>query len=824
MTTSVEGSSHSFSRERVRSIYLEGLKWQNLDSQNVPPVLEVRDPESEQKWHSVLAPEERTRRARNWSISYYNAAKDAQQHVSRLDATIALLVRCHHRGNVDVDAVVTRACALLSRLPRTPHPPEGLFANIPSVGLDQAYYLEGQSSMVALSQSTWHKLSITSWFDINTIRLSLMIVEIYMTLETTALDPLKNYIDRVAEILQGSFGLSRTCTEAADQQYWVLAQSFLWTCWSRALLLYFSYNLDVQIRNGYRYDHNRYLGMQKPLPENATDQSPFHEMPEYMCTWAFELLRSDRASILQDFRRFHTQFSAVHGQKLGRCVAGSSRPCNGQGPKHCQRFTGMKIIDQSAHDFGCNGDCKTLFWDEDSYRSVVGARAVSIRDSNGKTLRYCQASGTTIAVSHVWAHGAGGRPHTGFNVCLHDRMVQLAGESSCDSYWMDTPCIPENHDLRAEAISNINKVFTISRMTLIWDRDIMSIDISQASIKVQESILCTLLVCDWNIRSWTLLESMRARHNVHLLCKDNRIISLSECLLNVHKNGAVDIATLFLTNQHLLPALRANLLSQDPDKSRQRVQDGYISVEECICLLAYRHASRPGDSTVIMSLLHDTTPAYTAEAFWKSRIGSHIRTGLLFSSQPRLQCKGFHWAPVQPEVLAVAISADSPKQQQHLLFDGSDTEMARITSGGLWGAFATFDIPRPSRQKQGFFQKRASMRSGSSNEQSTADPALERSRQMTATVREQFQLEKYRHALMLLPLSDAATSGFYRAFRGRSNGAIFAVVGANDVVGGSEKEERAEHRRRWHWLGLFEWYATVPWPKLRNEKQWIFLV
>jgi hypothetical protein len=547
--------------------------------------------------------------------------------------------------------------------------------------------------------------------------------------------------------------------------------------------------------------------MRKPLPENKATSSSSDVVSEYMCTWAFELLQSDRASFCQDFRGFHKRFSAVHSQKAGRCVAPSYRPCTGQGPKHCQRFTGMTIVDQSAHDFVCDSKCSSLVWDEDSYRNVEGARAVSISDSDESVIRYCQASRKTIAVSHVWAHGAGGRPHTGFNACLHKRLVRLAHENSCDSYWMDTPCIPEDHELRAEAIGNINKVFTTSSMTLVWDRDLMAIDISQTSIETQETILCTLLVCDWNVRSWTILESMRARHNIQLLCKDNRIISLKECLLNVHTLGAIDIANLFLTTQHLLPTQRPSPLTRKPTKAIVRQKDGYISVEEALCLLAYWHASRPGDSTVIMSLLHDITPAYTSEAFWKSKIASYIMTGTLFSSQPRLQFKGFGWAPAQPEVLANATSAGT-QQSQRLLFDGIGTSQALITSVGLLAQFATFEVPivpLKSRVKEVFRNLAHKQTLSSSENRGFGSPRRR--------VQEQFQLDKYRHAMLLLPLDSQSAQGEYRAYRGRSNGPVFAAVGSDD-----------KDRRRWHWLGVLEWDLAAPWPKSRSEKEEIFLV
>ena len=138
----------------------------------------------------------------------------------------------------------------------------------------------------------------------------------------------------------------------------------------------------------------------------------------------------------------------------------------------------MKIQDQSAHALPCRGGCPRLYWDRSSYESVTGGRAVSIAHSTGSKLRYCAASYSTMAVSHVWSHGQGGRPEdpledgggTGFNSCLHRRYSSIAASRGCDSYWMDTPCIPQDHHLRSEAIREINTVFAQSRLTLVCDR------------------------------------------------------------------------------------------------------------------------------------------------------------------------------------------------------------------------------------------------------------------------------------------------------------------------------------------------------------------
>jgi hypothetical protein len=201
------------------------------------------------------------------------------------------------------------------------------------------------------------------------------------------------------------------------------------------------------------------------------------------------------------------RYGELFGKWPARC-RDNNQPCDGKSPKNCQRFVGAIIENQSAHDWICNRNmCTRVFWDEDSYRSIpgipgVGARAVCIRSTDKSNFKYREASNKTLAISHVWSHGQGGRPEHildnpdpgGMNSCLHDRYVSLARDFGCDSYWMDTPCIPESHDLRAESISKINSVFYHSRATLICDRDLADIDITNMTISLRESILATVCV------------------------------------------------------------------------------------------------------------------------------------------------------------------------------------------------------------------------------------------------------------------------------------------------------------------------------------------
>ncbi|KIW92325.1 uncharacterized protein Z519_07309 [Cladophialophora bantiana CBS 173.52] len=716
-----EGGSYTVSGDRARWIYQESLKWKRANPKSSPPVFLPRrlSIHSDKDQPIMYTSEEKARRARQRCQAYYYAAQDPEYHVSLLDRAVGSLLRCNFDGSLDEDAVVTETCTLLFRPSRTPQLPASLFAKVNTHALPWLYFGGAQSGCLR------HEL--------------------------TFVGTMQNYVNTIAQLLETVFDLSARTDDTAAERHWLVARSFLWTCWSRTVMLHFHYHLDLQLRGGYDAERNEFLNMHQPLPAYGTTPDASENLPEYMCSWAFGLLKLDRASIGQDFCDFRSRFCSMFGDKPGGVC--------------------MKIIDQSAHDFQCNGDYEMMVWDEVSYRNIEGARAISIMHSHRATIRYCQVSPKTLRVSHVRAHGAGGRPHTGMNACLFARLVQLARVNERDSYWMGTPCIPESHELRSEAVVNINGIFTVSRMTLIWGRDIMSIDISDGSIEKMETLLSVLLVCDRNIRSWTLLESMRARHNVHLLCKDNKIVSLKECLTRVHEKGVIAIANLFLTHQQLLPAQAPSPFDKNPRGEIVRRRDGYISVEESICLLAYRHASRLSDSIAIMSLLHDTTPAYTAEMFWKSKVNSMVHMGILFSAHPRLRRKGFGWASAQPEVSRLAITPSSQSPILHLAYDGSGTPVALITRDGLDAEFTTFEVFTTSPHRLPTLKNLKDL--FVRNEHNCFACPSHRAQ-------EGFQLHKHRRALFVLPSKPAVTSAMYHVYRGPRNGAFSGVIGSDD--------------------------------------------
>jgi hypothetical protein len=275
------------------------------------------------------------------------------------------------------------------------------------------------------------------------------------------------------------------------------------------------------------------------LSETSTIKIVHSQPVPYVCKWALRLLQTDRGSVSFDLRRLLYRYAELFGHLPPRCIKFDEgmAQCAGDSLYKCNRFVGMKIEDQTAHTKYCAGNCRSLHWDEESYQNTEGARAVSLDQRDNGLLQYCTASEYTMATPHVWSHGHGGRPElgsSGINSCLHERYVKIAKSKGCDSYWMDTPCIPQETLLRREAIEQINSVFANSKLTLVCDRDLMSTEINKMTLELQESILAATLLWDWNVRAWTLLEALIWQYYFSLLniCFPPNEISRTERCIN----------------------------------------------------------------------------------------------------------------------------------------------------------------------------------------------------------------------------------------------------------------------------------------------------
>lgn len=482
--------------------------------------------------------------------------------------------------------------------------------------------------------SGWKTLPVINYVDRNVIRIALQIAIIFVKIDdpekSHSIHQLVEYLNTTVELLEAAHTLWKEAIGYAAKRRGVLLVAFLWTSWHRSLILFLSYRLQYQLTVGFDANTANY-GLNTPTFATALSSTPDHPgISPYMCKWAYEVLRTDRSSIGLDFRTFHeryTEYAKQYGHADPRCNRaddGHSVQCDGRAPENCMRFKGQTITDQSAHGAGCAGYCSKMHWDSESYGKASGGRAVLVdADTSDNRLRYCSTTEKTLTISHVWSHGQEGRPEmtgTGFNRCLHDRYCRIARVHGCESYWMDTPCIPTDQVLRKEAINEINDTFQASKMTLVCDRDLMEIDVTDVtdmSPQLQECILAALLVSDWNVRAWTFLEAMRGRANLCLLCRDDAVVPLKTILATVNREGSLDLAVLFLTAQHLTPSRDLTKLPKivQIDPWTWHMAKGFIASEEAACLHSRRYATRPMDEVVIWSLLCGKDALHTPGRF-----------------------------------------------------------------------------------------------------------------------------------------------------------------------------------------------------------------
>lgn len=774
----------------------------------------------------------------------YDELGDPKSHVQRLDALYSGLVLCNfpRRANYvgmpssevpDPDSewpqakpneIISDACAMLRRLPATPLSlPED--ASI----IDAAYFHEESSHNATSNTGIWQSLQVASYISTNVIRVALMVAIYRMKLSGTMVI---DFINTTADLMSSASRLSATADTPNERTRWLLIRSFLWTSWQRSSMLYFHSNLSGHVLSGFNDHsaHNLALRGFSPVPGLSVEQMSrrfaSQEKPASMCGWAFELLRSDPCAIGSDFRRFHQRFCMSSTALRARCIAGQEISCQGSNPDSCQRFKGMRIENQSMHDDNCQRNCRRLTWDEASYRSASGARAVDINTLSLRThlnhqkrndgarstsvgfkvesldarhLQYCKASRETLAVSHVWSHGQGGRPERGYgmNRCLHRRYSAIAISLGCDSYWMDTPCIPEDHQLRKEAIRNINKIFEQSKATLVCDRDLMNIDATDLTMEVRESILVTVVVCDWNLRAWTFLEAFRGRKNIYVLCKHAKVVSLKETVEIVYREGCIDIALLLLTVPHLLPAL----YERDNRTVGKSFVPGFLTIAEGGSHLTHREASRPGDDIVIWSLLIDDNAHSDAKAFWRAQKGQGLATSFLLSSAPRLKTPGLRWAPSSPA--AQLLGADSPDSAYRLLaLNGDDSQLGLIGADGIRATWLMYELFGGLRGSETICS-----RIGWSIEQ----PQDSRCRRNLQSVRATY-MRNYILGALLRPISQLSDPVVPR---GDPSRAFVGVCATNDIL--RWPWSRDDHTS-WTWLGVYEWDMSEPLPKFTSTQ------
>ena len=766
--------------------------------------------------HTVLSTDDRAQRISARCHALFQAAACTTSHLAKLDEVFSTFLYSHLEGSeLPPDAITTKVVAVLSRLTARPPAPQSLPNSLPS-----CYFANAPS---------WETLHVASFVPANLIRL--VANELLHGHGIRHVLILSYYLTEVASIINAV--CDRELKQSAPE--WFVVRAFLWTFWQRLNTLVRYFQCKRNLSEGFN-SYGKDYGSPCPFSvcpgtkiEEFLEQKSRKGKPDNMCSWAFELTRNDSLCFGLDFRLLHQRFASVfHGVKA-RCQPNSAQPCDGRGP-NCLRYKGTKVPDQSAHDQTCtlqNASEPKLKWDEGSYRRVDGGRAVSVNlgTKSDTKLQYCSASDKTLAISHVWVHGQGGRPESGINQCLHQRYCRIAQQLGCDSYWMDTVSIPQDHQLRREAISKINTIFMESCAVLVCDRDLMQVDVSKMTLPLLEALLVGVLLCDWNIRAWTLLEAVKGRAKIQLLCKDNRTVDLQELLQTVCDQGRLDVAVFANLLRHMLlkhedaykPMIfprKSNALEKMRQLVKGQLTQGDVEMQIPIGLggiwLSYRPASRPEDEIVIWSLLLGDLrpPLYNVKEFWRGVSG--VDTGYLMSSCPRLKKTGLSWAPSTPYAMVQKPGSATPPDRIHLPRYTAQAAEGHIQRNGLWASWYVSEFDSRNQTP--------------AQSQSPAEWEF-------AAILHRFHITE-RHVALLQPiqLDDRPVFGEKRREVAAQSGGFGRLVA---VCESSKKKLKRQYTTDvlstprpkshcWLWKSVYEWPEQIPMPEFYASSQfWI---
>ena len=684
-----------------------------------------------------------------------------------------------------------------------------------------------------MQDTAWDGLFVTSFIDTNTIVFLLKVADLghqpcldfaqrfqsYVNLLGELIDEYDALIDAARLGFQVPFqdpavsvqALKEALfpTEPGDhEQSLSILKAFLWAAWQRSVMLYFYYVVGVQLWEGASTTWSSLFairGIRRLIDLEAQDYRG--DSTQYLCNWAFELLRTTRTSLKLDFRCMISLFDHHFQGMDGRCIKDSTVTCRGDLPESCQRFTGADAKSQSMHAATCDGQCSRILWNESSYRDCESPRAVRVHGSHDR-LSYCKASSATMAISHVWSHGQGGRPEDGVNTCLHKRYCRLAESFGCDSYWIDSTCIPDDEVLRKAAIMSINDIFCDSRVTLISDKDLQSKDLASRSIEDLETLLSILLVCDWGVRAWTMLEAIRGSESIHILCAHDQTIQLMDLLRTVHSEGAVDLAVLLGSAQHLLPSARSG---------------SGVPIEDVGQLLGQRHASRKNDEIIIWGLLSNLRAPADILQFWKDN--TYISTAFLISSAPRLEISPYGWAPetpyIRPQQRQVQLGGHAMHRYsvRYPSYDGRGSYTALITTQGLKSLWLVHDL-HPQLVSDLWEACVEEMIPSQWTDQDVEEPPTTGESDADSKL---YERPDYANACQILkgfasvpstrlrvirPLSKDGTS----PYQGNTDrGEDFSILVAVCVIVESKydstdsSESKTSDCDKWHWKGVYEW-------------------
>ncbi|RDL30357.1 Uncharacterized protein BP5553_10235 [Venustampulla echinocandica] len=266
------------------------------------------------------------------------------------------------------------------------------------------------------------------------------------------------------------------------------------------------------------------------------------------------------------------------------------------------------------------------------------------------TIRY-------VAISHVWSDGLGNPNANTLPDCQVESIARFVSNlyhplEGIIPFWIDTLCCPvEPYSARAQAISLMRKTYQGADKVLVIDSYLQAQSISLLSTT---EILMMIHCSKWNRRLWTLQEQIFARKRLCFqfkdvsLCLDDIILGevtpdmvLSEDLDRVAAIQQLSHGTSGVTKAVWADYAILSIIDASSTGAIAAIQR----------MLPFRATTRASDEALCLgSLLNldmkrilSVPEAERMETLWSEM--PNIPPNMIFWIGPKLQKKGFRWAP-----------------------------------------------------------------------------------------------------------------------------------------------------------------------------------
>ncbi|CAF9932896.1 MAG: hypothetical protein HETSPECPRED_008475 [Heterodermia speciosa] len=364
--------------------------------------------------------------------------------------------------------------------------------------------------------------------------------------------------------------------------------------------------------------------------------------------------------------------------------------CTGE---RCLAMTTVPDTYKLSHSHeGC--DCPLLFADENEViRTLLDGSIPLVRIASDTRSKSPQMSiepfvhaDPFIAISHVWAEGAGNVQANALHSCLLHEISSLVrklpghAEQRATTFWIDTICVPVRPpDMQTLALNKMREPYEQASSVLVLDahlRSLISKNLSPTELLAQ--VACS----SWMRRLWTLQEGRLAK-KVWFQFAD-MAVNVKEGFDNVDHTRVPTRVDFWLQTEIYVQLWMQIWWHSQVIRNTSRVA-GMISSTRLA--LSSRSVSVPTDEVLClfclmgmdMTRITSVPPADRMQVFWRQF--EKVPIGFLFSRAPdKIAQRGLHWAPIS------FLGPQSEKEwlgPQDLSSPGPDDPHGIVTDSGL---------------------------------------------------------------------------------------------------------------------------------------------